>query len=136
MGMFVSSARKLTMMGGSIIICTFNLISQYSDSLWVGKTGVRIPVGGDFFAPVQTGPGAHPASYTMGTVSFPGVKWPGCGINHPPPFSAKVKERVQLYLWAFEASSRSNLTFTFTFFYSSRNLIMIMKPVGWDGCSM
>jgi len=27
-------------------------------------------------APVQTGPGAHPASYTMGTGSFPGVKRP------------------------------------------------------------
>jgi hypothetical protein len=27
-----------------------------------------------FFAPVQTGPGAHPASCTMGTRSFPGVK--------------------------------------------------------------
>jgi hypothetical protein len=26
-----------------------------------------------FSAPVQTGPGAHPASCTMGTVSFPGV---------------------------------------------------------------
>jgi hypothetical protein len=28
------------------------------------------------FLPVQTGPGAHPASYTMATGSFPGVK---CG---------------------------------------------------------
>jgi hypothetical protein len=26
------------------------------------------------FPPVQTGPGAHPASCTMGTGSFPGVK--------------------------------------------------------------
>jgi len=26
------------------------------------------------FPPVQTGPGAHPASYKMGTGSFPGVK--------------------------------------------------------------
>ena len=26
------------------------------------------------FAPVQTGPGAHPASCTMGTRSFPAVK--------------------------------------------------------------
>jgi hypothetical protein len=29
------------------------------------------------FAPAHTGPGAHPASYTMGTESFPGVKRPG-----------------------------------------------------------
>jgi len=27
-----------------------------------------------FYASVQTGPAAQPASYTMGTVSFPGVK--------------------------------------------------------------
>jgi len=31
-------------------------------------------VGARFSAPVQTGLGAHPASYTMGTGSFPGVK--------------------------------------------------------------
>ena len=29
---------------------------------------------GEIFPPVQTGPGAHPASCTMGTGSFPGVK--------------------------------------------------------------
>jgi hypothetical protein len=29
---------------------------------------------GRYFLPVQTGPGAHPASYTMGTRSFLGVK--------------------------------------------------------------
>jgi hypothetical protein len=31
---------------------------------------------GQDFPPIQTGPGAHPASCTMGTGSFPGVK---CG---------------------------------------------------------
>ena len=39
-----------------------------------------------FFAPVKTGPGAHPASCTMGTGSFPGVKRPGRGValtTHP-----------------------------------------------------
>ena len=51
-----------------------------------------------FSAPVQTGPGAHPASCTMGTGSVPRVKQPGRGVDHPPPSSAEVKERVQLYL--------------------------------------
>ena len=50
-----------------------------------------------FSASVQTGPGAHPASYSMGTGSFPGVKRPGRGVNQPPS-SAEVKERVELYL--------------------------------------
>jgi hypothetical protein len=45
-----------------------------------------------FSAPVQTGPGTHPASYTMGTGSFPGVKWPGCGVNHPPHLALRLKE--------------------------------------------
>ena len=34
-------------------------------------------------APDQTGPGAHPASCTMVTGSFPGVKRPGRGVDHP-----------------------------------------------------
>jgi hypothetical protein len=43
--------------------------SRYSDSLRTGRSGDRIPVGARFSALVQTGPGAHPASYTMGTRS-------------------------------------------------------------------
>ena len=52
--------------------------------LRAGRTGDRIPVGRDFPS-VQTGPGAHPASCTMGTGSFPGVKY-GRGVmltTHP-----------------------------------------------------
>ena len=30
-------------------------------------------------------------------VSFPGVKRPGCSVDHPAPYSAEVKERVGLY---------------------------------------
>jgi hypothetical protein len=33
----------------------------------------------------QTGLGAHPASFTMGSGSFPGVKRPGRGVDHLPP---------------------------------------------------
>ena len=39
--------------------------------------------GARFFAPVQTGPGAHPASCTMGTGSFPGEK-SGQGLTLTP----------------------------------------------------
>jgi len=49
-----------------------------------------------FSAPVQAGPGAHPASYKMGTGSFQGVKPPGRGVDTPTPSSAEVKERVEL----------------------------------------
>jgi hypothetical protein len=33
-------------------------------------------------------------------VSFLGVKRPGRGVDHPPPSSARVKERVELYLYS------------------------------------
>jgi len=36
----------------------------------------------------------------MGTGSFPGVKRSGRGVDHPPPSSAEVKERVELYLYS------------------------------------
>ena len=66
--------------------------SRYSDSLRAGWSGDRIPVGARFSAPVQTGPGAHLASCTMGTGSFAGVKRPGRGADHPPHLSAEVKK--------------------------------------------
>ena len=65
----------------------------------LGGPGIESRWGARFSAPVQTGPGAHPASCTMGTGSFPGVKRPGRGVDHPPPSSAEVKERVELYLY-------------------------------------
>jgi hypothetical protein len=66
-------------------------LSRYSDWLQAGRSGDRIPVGARFFAPVQTGPGAHPAFCTMGTGSLLGVKRPGRGADHPPPPIAEVE---------------------------------------------
>ena len=45
--------------------------------------GIESRWGSRFFAPVQTGPGAHPASCTIGTRSFPGVKR-GRGVTLTP----------------------------------------------------
>jgi len=75
------------------------VFSRYSDLLRAGRYGDRIPVEARFSSPVQTGSEAHPASYTMGTGSFPGVKRPGRGVDHPPPSSAEVNERVELYIY-------------------------------------
>jgi hypothetical protein len=58
------------------------------------------PGGGDIFCTLHTGCEAHPASYTLATGSFPGVKRPGRGVDHPPPSSAEVTERVELYLYS------------------------------------
>jgi hypothetical protein len=62
--------------------------------------GIESRWGARFSAPVQSGPGAHPASYTVGTGSFPGVKPPGRVVDHPSLSSAEVKERVGLYFYS------------------------------------
>ena len=69
-----------------------------TQSVQDGRSGDRIPLGATFSAPVHTGPGAHLVSYTMGTESFPGVKQPGRGVDHPRPSSAEVEVRVDLYI--------------------------------------
>jgi len=53
-------------------------------------------VGGDIFHSPPDQTWGQAASYTMGTRSFPGVKQPGCDVNHPPFSSTKVKEKVEL----------------------------------------
>jgi hypothetical protein len=52
--------------------------------------GVRVPIGSRIFSKrsVQTGSGAHPASYPMGT----GVKRQGREADHSLPTSAEVKK--------------------------------------------
>ena len=58
--------------------------------------GIESRWGVRFSTRVQTSSEAHPASYTMGTGSFLGVKWMGHSIDQPPPSSTGVNERVQL----------------------------------------
>jgi hypothetical protein len=57
-----------------IITIIIIIIIKTPAILMVRRPGDRIPVGARFFATVQTGPGPHPASYKMGTGSFPGGK--------------------------------------------------------------
>ena len=84
----------------TLMLCTFSWPlcihrpgkhSQYSDLLWAGRSKDRIPVGDVIFStPIQASAGAHPASHTMDTGSFSGVKRPGRGNDHPPPIQLWV----------------------------------------------
>ena len=58
----------------------------------MGGPGIESRWGVRFSAPVQTDPGAHRASYTIGTGSFPGVKWPGRGVDHPLHLELRLKK--------------------------------------------
>ena len=59
--------------------------------------GIVIPVGAKFSTPIQTGPGADPASHTMNSGSFQGKSFRGVALT-PTQCSAEFKERVELYL--------------------------------------
>jgi hypothetical protein len=106
-----------------------------SDSLRAGRSGDRIPVGAKFSAPIQTGRGAYPASYTVGAVSFPGVKRPGRDVGHLPPSSAEVNKRVSaiplLPLWIFVACSRFNFKTAFwgraSVFFRCGNSVVLLE---------
>ena len=76
--------------------------------------GIESRWGARFSAPVQTGPGAHPATCTMGTGSFPGVKRPGRGADHPSPSKRRGHERVGLYLYSPSGPSWPVIGRTFT----------------------
>ena len=64
--------------------------SMYSDWLRAGRSGDGIPAGAKFSAPVQTGPGAQPASCAMGTGFFPGGKERPGRDTDPSPHSSAV----------------------------------------------
>jgi hypothetical protein len=50
----------------------------------------------------------------MGTGSYPGVKRPGRGVDHPPTSSAEIKERVELYIYYTSGPSWHRVNFTFS----------------------
>ena len=54
------------------------------ESLWEG--------GRDIPHPFRPALGAHPASYTMGTGTFLGVKQPRRGVDHPPHIAPRLKK--------------------------------------------
>jgi hypothetical protein len=94
--------------GSSVGIATdYGLDGPEIESRW----GRDIP-------PVQTGPGAHPASCTMGTGSFPEVKcgWGVLLTTHPllAPRSWKGRAIPLLPLWATNRPVTGLLYFHFT----------------------
>ena len=72
-----------------------NTLPSLFDYIVRGRGGAR------FSPSVQTGPGAHTASCSIGTGSLPGVKQPGRGFDHTPhlaprsPVCARDKCRIE-----------------------------------------
>jgi len=83
--------------------------------------GIKSRWGARFSTPVQTGRGAHPASCTMGTGSFPGVK--SDQVMSPHPFlvlwSRKSRAIPILTLWAIRPVPVQGYTLPFFMRYVS-----------------
>jgi len=99
------------------------------------------PVGARFSAPVQTGPGSHPASCTMGTRSFPGVN---CGRGvlltaHPllVPRSWKSRAIPLLHLWAVRPVQNLSACTVDLYLYSTYGLYGLYRTsVPVQGCTL
>ena len=59
------------------------------------------------------------------SLPFPGIKRPGRGVDLPTPYSAKVKERVELYLWALMACYR--VIFSFTRYWPGKSKFQLLR---------
>jgi len=59
--------------------------------------GIESWWGARFSTPVQTGPGVHPASYTMVTGFYQEAKRSERGVDHPPHLALRLKNEQKLY---------------------------------------
>jgi hypothetical protein len=124
---FISSAVKSPRVGQDSIV---SIVTHYR----MDGPGIK-PGGGEIFHNCPDQPWGPPSLLSNEYwVSFPAVKWPGCGIDHPPPSSAEVKERVQLYLqstpWAFMACSRVNFT-VYLYHQRPKPFSILVPLVSW-----
>jgi len=82
-------------------------------TVWESNRG-----GGDIFCACPDRPSCPPTlPYNGYRVTFAGVKRPLRGVDHPPPSSSEVQERVELYLYSLAAPSLSFLV---------RNLLLLL----------
>jgi len=75
-------------------MCDVGLLNFLLSFRKAGQSGNQTLVGARFSTPIQP-----PLQRVLGF--FPGgIKCLGCGVGHSPPSTAKVKERVELYLYS------------------------------------
>ena len=95
-------------------LCRPGQRSRYSNVLRAGWPGSQITVEVRFSAPIRTGPGAHPASYTMCTRSSQRVKQPHHGITTPIYCQGQIMTTAILLLPSVPAWQVMRWTLPFT----------------------
>ena len=87
-----------------------------------GRSGFLIPVRAKQFPfrKLQTGSGAHPASYSIGTgFPLPGVNWTELEVNRSPPYCVVVKNEWRYTSTPFMASTGKTLPYLKRYFQHS-----------------
>jgi len=77
-----------------ILDCYLKLVSPVGIATRYGVNGpgTESRWGRDLLHPFLIGHGAHPASRTTVTGSFPGIKQPRRGVVHPPHLTPRLKK--------------------------------------------
>ena len=109
-------------------LCGLGSVVSIATGYRLDGLGIESRWGARFSAPVQTGPGAHPASCTVGTGAFPGVKssWGVMLIPHHllVPWSRKSRTVPLWAVWPVQSlSACTRVHFSFI-------LTLIEKPTG------
>ena len=88
-----------------------NWMQSTPSPLRAERSGDRVPVGGEIFRSRTHRPWDPPSLLYNGyRVSYPGVKRPGRGADHPPHLEEVSRAIPLLALWAFMACCRVNFT--------------------------
>ena len=99
--------------------------------LTTGRTVRRSnPGGGEIFRTCADRLWGPPSLLYNGYGVFPGVKRPGCGVDHPPPSSAEVKERVELCMHFLSGPWWSVLGWTLPFTFT----LLCRSESSYDEC--
>ena len=125
---FIFPNRCSYKLGNTVIICGSGSSVGIAAELRAGRSGIESRWGRDFL-PVQTGPGAHPASCKMGIGSFPGVK---CGrglLLTTHPFQCRGHVRVELHRCPLSGPHRACNGITLPFIFMVIIIIRMLTDV-------
>jgi hypothetical protein len=112
--------------------------ASHSQRRWSSVTAVRTshlaqnPGGAEIFRTRPDRPWGPPnLLYNGYRVSFPGVKRQGRGVDHPPPSSAEVKERVEIHLYSPSGPSWPVLEWTLPYRRYPQTIKLRRKMCNW-----
>jgi len=110
---------------GSLAGCGPGSSVGTATELRAGRSGIESRWGRDF-PPLQTGPGAHPASCTLGTGSFPGVKCGRSVLLTTHPLIVPRSWKIELHLYPPSGPHWA----------SNGKLCFYLSLAGWRMCSI